>query len=142
MALGGTRFKLGRFSARQQCLDFGLQLRLNLPGMAIGPGAVPRSVGVQLGAIQGDGAEQQPLDLPGKAQDLHQQSLELRHTALAKRAPGVVVGMRIGGNITKRQRLIGRLLDAAAAKGAAGIAVDQQAVRRLIKLIKEPSCGT
>ena len=56
-----------------------------------------RGVGVNLGAIQCDGAQLEQLHLPGDAQHLHEQHLDLFEKASAEGAQRIVVGVSVRG---------------------------------------------
>ena len=94
-----------------------------------------RGVGVNLGAIERDRAQLEQLHLPGDAQHLHKQRLDLFEKALAKGAQRVMVGLLVGGDIAKGDRLMRRRLDAPARLNAGGVAVEEQAqhYRRVIR---------
>ncbi len=85
-----------------------------------------RGVGVHLGPIQGHRPELQELHLLRDAKHLYEQRLNLLEESLAERAQRIVVRVGIGREVAKRQRVIGRLLNASARIGARGIAVDEQ----------------
>lgn len=107
-------------------MHFGLELRLDLLGMTMGQGMVPRGVGVNLGPIQADGAKAGQPVLTGYLQHLHKDRGELLAEAAAEVRQRVVVRVLVTGNEAERQRVIGRPLDLAAGVGAGGVAVDQQ----------------
>ena len=56
---------------------------------------------------------------------------------------GVVIGMAVGRDETKRQGVVGRRLDVAAGKTAGGVAVDQQRQQggRIVGLTAPPGIG-
>ena len=57
--------------------------------MPVGQRTMARGVGVNLGAIECDGAQFEQLHLPGDAQHLHKKRLDLFEKALAKGADSV-----------------------------------------------------
>ena len=122
----GQWLRIGALGARQQLLDLGQQLRLELLGMPVRQRAVARGVGVQLRAVQCQRAELEQLHRLGDEQHLHEQRLDLGEESLAERAQRVVIGVAVGRNVAKCQRLVGRRLDAPARIGPARIAVDEQ----------------
>ena len=85
-----------------------------------------RGVGVHLGPIQGHRPELQELHLLRDAKHLYEQRLNLLEEPLAERAQRIVIRVGIGCEVAKRQRVVGRMLDASARIGAGGIAVDEQ----------------
>lgn len=85
-----------------------------------------RGIGVNLGAIQSDPAKLQVLHLPGDAQHLHKQRLDLLEKALPEGAQRFMIQLRIGGDIAKGDRFVGCRLDAPARINACGVAVNEQ----------------
>jgi hypothetical protein len=78
---------------------------------------------MHLGAIQGDRAELQELDLPCDREHLHEQALQLGQKPAPKGAQRVMVRMGVGRNEAKGDRVVAGLLDLAARVGPGGIAV-------------------
>jgi len=107
-------------------LNLGLEVRRDGLGMPIGQGTVEAGVGVDLGAVEAEAAKVAQLVLAGDLEHLNKHRIELFAEALAKVGQGVVVGVTVAGKVTKRQRVVGRLLDLAAGVTAGGVAVDQQ----------------
>ena len=103
---------IGGLGAGEQLLDFAFQLRLDLLGMPVGQRAVARGVGVHLGPVQGHRPELQELHLLRDAKHLYEQGLNLLEEPLAERAQRIMVRVGIAREIAKRQRVVGRLLDA------------------------------
>ena len=103
------------------------ELCLQLLGMAIRQRLVLAGVGLELGAVQGDGAKLEQLHLAGQQQHLYEQLFQFRQKAAAKGGQRVMVGMGIGGQVAERHRVIGGTLDLAAGDHPGGVAVDQQA---------------
>ena len=93
---------------------------------------------MDLRPIQRNRLEQ--LHLLGDAQDLDEQPLDFGQEPLAECAQRVVIGMGIGGDVAKRDRVMGGLLDAPATEGAGGIAVDQQRQQHR-RVIRRRACA-
>ena len=123
----GQRLGIGGLGASEHFLDFGFQLRLDLLRMPVGQRAMARGVGVNLGAIECDGAQFEQLHLPGNDQHLHEQCLDLFEKALAEGAQRIMIRLRVGGNIAKGDRIVRRRLNAPARIHARGVAIDEQA---------------
>ena len=140
----GHRRLIRRFRQRQQFLYFGLQVGFDLLGVPIRQGAVPAGVGVNLGAVQTDGAETRELVLAGDLEDLDEGRLEFLAKASPKRRQGVVIRMPVAGNVPEGQRVVGRPLDLATGERPGGVAVDQQRQqrRRVIGLTAAADIGT
>ena len=104
-----------------------LQLRFDLARMLVRQRAVPAGVGVDLRAVQRHRAHLQHAHLARQQQHLNEQRLDLFQKPTPERRDRVVVGMIVGGDETKRHRVIGRPLQLAARKHARRIAVNQNA---------------
>src|ERR1017187_977874 len=91
-------------------------------------GAVFAGVGQNFRAIgsHGELAELEHFELLGQLQDFDEALGEQRWVFPAKGAKGVVVGMGVGGEQAHRDAIVSALLDATAAEGARGIAVNEQ----------------
>ena len=76
---------VGGFGQCHQLLYFRFQLRLNLLGVCMGQRAVSAGIGVNLGAVQADGAK-----------------------ALPEGNRGIVIRMTVAGDMPERQRAVGR----------------------------------
>ena len=107
--------------------DFGLQLRLDLARMFIGKRAVPAGVGVDLGAVEPQSAQLQHAHLARQKQHLNEQPFDLLEESPPERRDGVVVGMIVGCDETKRHRVISRTLQLAARKYPRRVAINQNA---------------
>lgn len=107
--------------------DFGLQLRLDLACMFIGKRAVPARVGMNFRTVEPDRTHLQHAHLACEQQHLNEQPLDLLEKAPPERRDCVVVGMIVGGNETKRHRVIRRPLQLAARKYARRITINQNA---------------
>ncbi len=107
----GQGFLIGGLGTREPLGKLGLQPRFDLLGMPMGARAVTRGIGVDLGAIQGDRVQLEPLHLPGDTQHLDEQRLDLLEKALADSAKRVVVRVRVHSDVTKGNRLISRRLE-------------------------------
>ena len=68
----------------------------------------------------------------GLHKTLHKQCLDLVEKALAEGAQRIMVGLLVRGDIAKGNRLIGRHLDAPARINACGVAVETEAMARLL----------
>ena len=86
-----------------------------------------RGVGVNLGAIERDGAKLEQLHLPGNTQHLHEQRCQLLQKAPAEGAQRVMVGLLVASDIAKSNRVMRRHLDAPARINARRVAVNEQA---------------
>ena len=83
-------------------------------------------VGLDLGPVQTDRAQlHQPHRLRHQ-QDLHEQRFELAKEALSEIRDGTVIGIGVGADEAKRNRVVGGLRQLAAGEQASGIAVEQQ----------------
>ena len=82
---------------------------------------------MNLGAVERDRAQFEQLHLPGNDQHLHKQCLDLFEKTLAESAQRVVVGLRVPGDVAKRDRIVRCRLNAPARKDTCGIAIDEQA---------------
>jgi hypothetical protein len=64
-------------------------------------------VGVNLGPIETDLAEFQDTHLLGNEQNLNEERLQLRKKPLAEGGDRIVVGMIVGSNVAKSDRIVG-----------------------------------
>ncbi len=116
---------VGGLRLGQQFGDLGFQLRLDLARAPIRKRAVAAGIGMDLGAIQANRAQPHHAHLARQQQHLHEQLLDLRQKPPPEHRNRVVVGMVIGGDETKRHRIIARPFQLAAGKYPGGITVDQ-----------------
>src|SRR3954470_11701335 len=85
------RLRLGH-----QLRNFSLQLGFDPARMLIRQRAVAAGVGVDLGAVERDGAQLQHADLTGELQYLHEQGLDLLKEAPPEGCDGIVVRVLVG----------------------------------------------
>src|SRR5665648_88464 len=104
--------------------DFGLQLRLDLARMFIGKRNVSAGVSVDLRAVDPQSAQLQHAHLTRQKQHLNEQPFDLLEESLPECRDGVVVGMIVSRNKTKRHRVISRPLQLAARKYPRRIAIN------------------
>lgn len=150
-AIGHIR-PIGRLGQRHQLRNLGLELCLDLAGMAIRQRAVPAGIGMHLGAVKRHRAQLQHPRRTRQHQDLHEKTFDLRQKttpalSLAPSAPegrdGVVVGMIVHRYETKRHGIVGRTLQLPARKHTRGVTVNQQAKKqaRVIGRGARPAIG-
>ncbi len=94
--------------------------------MAIAQRPVLARVGFHFGTVQTDAAHLQQLQRSRHLQDLHEQRRDLLQEALAKVRNRVVVRVRIGGDETKRNRVVGGPLNATTRELARRVTIEQQ----------------
>ena len=85
------RLLIGGLSSREQFLNLGFELRLDLLRLPVGERAMTRGIGVNLGTIQSNRTKLEQLHLTGDAQHLHKQHLDLFEKALAQGAQRVMI---------------------------------------------------
>jgi hypothetical protein len=122
----GQRLVVGLLGQAHQLLDLALELLLQAVGMLPAQRLVLAGIGFDLGAVEADAAElDQPHGLRDE-QDLGEQRRQLVEETLAEVGDGAVVGVGVGADVAKRDRVVGRLRELAAGEHARGIAVEQQ----------------
>jgi hypothetical protein len=67
------------------------------------------------------------IHLPGDAQNLSEQRRQLGQEAFAKRTQRIMIGLLVGGDVAKGNRVMSGGLDAPARIHAGGVAVNEQA---------------
>jgi len=80
-----------------------------------------------LGAIQSDPAQLHQIHFPRQQQNLDKQSLNLRKEAAAEGGNRVMIRMRVGRQITERNRVVGGAFNLAAGEDAGRVSINQQA---------------
>ena len=88
---------------------------------------MPAGVGVDLRAVEPQSTQLQHAHLTRQKQHLNEQPFDLLEEPLPERRDGVVVGMIVGRDETKRYRVISRPLKLAARKYPRRIAINQNA---------------
>ncbi len=88
-------------------------------------------VGLDLAPVQADLAHLQKTQSLGQQQDLDKQRLELLKKPFAEGGEGVMIRMRVGGDVAEGNRVVGRLLQFPAGEHARRIAVKQQRQQHL-----------
>ena len=123
------RGRIGLLGFGQQLLHLQFQLLDHLPGPLVTDRAVLAGIGQHLGAVDRHGklADWEPFEFPGQLEDLHEARGQEVLVFAAEGAKGVVIGVGVGGEEAHRNTVVSALPDAAAAEGAGGVAVDEQA---------------
>ena len=121
---------IGRFGFCQQVGHFGLQLRLDLSGVLVRQRAVPAGVGVDFGAIQGDGAHPEHAHLACQEQHFDEQSLDLGKKSPSERGDGVVIATVVCRDKAERYGIMGRSFELAAGEYLGRVGVEQKAQQR------------
>jgi len=111
---------------REQLLDLGTQLRLDLLQPFVADRLALGGVGVDLGPIQAERAQREHARFLRQQQHLHEQVLEVRQKGGAEGRDGVVVGVPVAGDVAKRHRLIRRALDRARPEHARRVPIEEQ----------------
>ena len=88
---------------------------------------MPASIGVDLRAVERDGAHLEHPHLARQRQHLHEQPLDLLEKAPPKRRDRIVVGMIVRRDEAERHRIVRRPLQLPARKHARRIAVNEKA---------------
>jgi hypothetical protein len=117
---------VSRFRPLDQFRHFGLELGLQLLGVAVTHRTVARGVGMHLGPVQAHRAQLQHPHLPGVAQHLHEDCLDLPQEPLAETVDRVVIRMGVRRDVAKGDRVIARPFQGPAGERASGIAIEQQ----------------
>ena len=118
---------LGLFPTCEQLVNFGAQLSIQFQQPLVTHGFAFGGVGVNFRPVQTQITQLQHPRRLGQHEHLHKQLFELRQKRLAKMRQGVMIGMKIPRDVSKRQALVAGLLQLARAKHARGVAVEQQA---------------
>ena len=88
-------------------------------------------IGLDLAPVQADLAQLQKTQRLGQQQDLQKQRLELLKKPFAEGGNGVVIGMRVGRNVAKGNRVVGGLFQLSTGEHPGRVTVKQQGQQHL-----------
>ncbi len=131
------------FGQPQQFFDLGFELDFELVGILPTQSMAFGCIGLDLGSVQADFAQLQATHLMSNEQNLDKKRIEQRQKPLAEVGNGIVIGMVVGGNVTKCERIIGRLFQFTTGKDACRITVKQQSQQHfwMMRLGAAPGVG-
>ena len=110
----------------KQVCNLGFALGFYLLDVPVRARAVPRGVGVDLGAVKTNRPQLEQFHLTGQFENLQKNAAELIEKGTAEGCQRVMVRVAAGGQVAQDHGVVSGALDPAAGKHARGIAINKQ----------------